>query len=277
MTRNSLGPQHGATRRHAEILDRHLASPIRSGDDGRGAVGDERRDRVGRGRGVAEVAAEAGAALDLHAADEGGRVNEAGECARDHLVVVHAVAGHGCAEHQAAAAIKEHLGQFGDALDIDNHAGCGAPFTQRHQQIGAATEDRVRRPCLGQAASRPRLCWRHGHTQKLARSTSLWTKEKSERSDSPQAHPKAGQIRDAPVRYVHADRKCTADQRAGQRVVADGCIPWWGQDFTCPRRDMHPRVLHPLKEFEYLRYHSGIRNSSPSRNGPRIDYDNCPR
>ena len=62
--------QHGLARRHAELLDRHLARPVGPGDDAHRFVGDERRNRVRGRRGIAQVAADAGPALDLDAADQ---------------------------------------------------------------------------------------------------------------------------------------------------------------------------------------------------------------
>ena len=68
VTRNSPGcstVRPGA----AELLDGHVALAVRPATV-QVAMDDQRRDRVRRRRGVAQVAAQAGAALDLHAADQ---------------------------------------------------------------------------------------------------------------------------------------------------------------------------------------------------------------
>src|SRR5690606_11689792 len=90
--------QNGATGGDAEILDRDLASPTRPGNHTDGRMGDARRNRGRGGRGVAEVAADAGAALDLHAADQPHSVHQPGEGSGNSLVVIEPVAGYRRAE-----------------------------------------------------------------------------------------------------------------------------------------------------------------------------------
>ena len=75
---SSPGAQRGLARPGAELLDRHLARR-RPGPRSRTARagGDQRRHGVGGRRGVAQVAAQRGPALDLRRADQVGRLDHA--------------------------------------------------------------------------------------------------------------------------------------------------------------------------------------------------------
>ncbi len=59
----------------AKLLDRHFRVPLGSGDDADRLKCNQRGDGVGGRRGIAQVAAQAGPALDLDATDQRRRVN----------------------------------------------------------------------------------------------------------------------------------------------------------------------------------------------------------
>jgi hypothetical protein len=71
--------QNGGAGRGTEILNGHLAPTVRPGDDADRSMDDERGDRVGGGRGIAQIAAHAGAPLDRRAAHQRDGVNQTGE------------------------------------------------------------------------------------------------------------------------------------------------------------------------------------------------------
>ena len=87
--------------RGAELLDLDLALAFRPGNDARRAMGDQSGNRVGRGRRVAQVAADARPALNLPAADDPGRVGQCRIGRGDLGVLINAVAGHAGAQPQA--------------------------------------------------------------------------------------------------------------------------------------------------------------------------------
>ena len=103
VTSNSPGCSTFLPGRRAELLDLHLALPLGTGDDARRAVGDQRGNRIGRGRRVAQVAADAGPALNLPAADDPRRIGQRGIGLRDLGVFVDPVARHARPQPQALA------------------------------------------------------------------------------------------------------------------------------------------------------------------------------
>src|SRR5581483_7598921 len=100
----------------AEVLDGQLAGAFGAGDEADGGGSDEGGDGVGGRRGVAQVAADAGPPLDLDAADQRHRVDEAGVSAAEGGVLVEAVTGDGGAEAQAALGVVIDRVDLGDVL-----------------------------------------------------------------------------------------------------------------------------------------------------------------
>ena len=125
----------------AEIFDGKRALAVGAGDIAGRRMGDQAGYGVGAGRGVAEVAAEGCPALDLDAADNRGRVDQAG-IARDDLgVVVDAPAGDARADDQASARAEREFVGLGYVFDVDDVIGGEARAAQLHDQVGAAGED----------------------------------------------------------------------------------------------------------------------------------------
>src|SRR4051812_11635625 len=79
----------------AEVFDRDPALASGAGDTAGGLEGDQQRHGVGTGGGVAEVAADGGAALDLDAADECRYFRQSWVCLCDRGVSVDAITGSG--------------------------------------------------------------------------------------------------------------------------------------------------------------------------------------
>ena len=105
-----------------------------------GRVGDQARGGIGTGGRVAQVTPKCGPTLDLDAANNGGRVDEAGVAVDDFTVVVDAPAGHRRADGQPAAGAIGKLVGLGDVFDIDDAVGGEALAAQLDDQIGAAGE-----------------------------------------------------------------------------------------------------------------------------------------
>ena len=120
-TSNSPRPSTVLPGRGAELLDRHArACPSGPAMTHTACQRDQRRDRVGGRRGVAQVAADAGPALDLDAADQRRRRRSGPGYALAIVgVLVDAVAGHGGADAQPLLGSKRQLVELGDVLDVD--------------------------------------------------------------------------------------------------------------------------------------------------------------
>ena len=107
----------------------------------RRAVGDQRGNRVGRRRRVAEVAADAGPALNLPAADDPGRIGQRRIGRRDLGVVIDPIARHARPQPQALGRRVAQLHQLGNLLDIDDQVRLAQPFAKLHEDVGAAGQD----------------------------------------------------------------------------------------------------------------------------------------
>ena len=94
--------QHVRAGPRAEVFRADLARPIWAGDHAHDVEGDQRRDRIGRRAGVAQVAADAGPALDLDAADDAATLGERRVLAGDPFVFVNAITGDRGAQAQPA-------------------------------------------------------------------------------------------------------------------------------------------------------------------------------
>ncbi len=130
--------QCGLARRDAERFDRQLALSLRPGDDANRAGRDQRGDRIGGGRCVAEVAAKAGSALNLRAADKAGRLDETGKDACESGIRADPIARHRGTDAQAVLRIVAQLVQLGDALDIDEQIDIAPPLTHLDDDIRPA-------------------------------------------------------------------------------------------------------------------------------------------
>ena len=136
----------------AKVLHRDLASAVGPGDDGPCAQHDERGDAVGARGCVAEVATEAGAPLDLDAADQRCGVDEAGVCAGYGGVLVESVAG----DRRAHA--EPLFGAVGELVELRHGLGVHEPLdvapTGPHfdKDVRAPGQDPRRLALLGQGA-----------------------------------------------------------------------------------------------------------------------------
>ena len=133
--------QRVLARRGAEVLRRHLPRPVRACDVADAAEGDDRWYGVSTGRGIAQVPANAGPALDLDSAYQRSGVNQTGIRRRDGRVLVDLVTGHGGAKIQAGPCRVAHAVELRDVLDIDNHIGQPATGAHHYQNVGAAGDN----------------------------------------------------------------------------------------------------------------------------------------
>ena len=109
-----------------DLLHRHFARALAADDHGDGAGGDQRRHAVGRRRGVAQIAGQRGAALDLGRADQVERLDHAGPGrAQAGMLASTSRAGRGGADDEAAGFLAD-ADDAGDALGIDDQFGLGA-------------------------------------------------------------------------------------------------------------------------------------------------------
>ena len=141
-------------------LDRHLAHAVRPRDPGDRAGRHQGRHAVGGRRGIAQVAAHGGAALDLDRADQLDPVDHArpglGECRMpDELH-----AGHRGADAETAA-FGDDLTHLGDLLDVDQKLRLDQVGFHLDDDVGAAGEH-------AGGAARP-LQERHRRLQALRR------------------------------------------------------------------------------------------------------------
>jgi hypothetical protein len=103
-------------------------------------VNDQRRNRVSRRRGIAQIAAQAGASLNLYAADQLRSIDQPGKAAGDLGVVVDAMAWHRGADVQPFAWVIVERADLVDALDIHHQISLQLAFAQRNDQVGAAAQ-----------------------------------------------------------------------------------------------------------------------------------------
>ena len=102
----------------AEVFDGDGSLALRAGDHDLGSRGDERRHRIGGGRGVAQVAGPGGAALDLGRADQVGGFRESGPERTNFVVLIDLGRRHRGADPQAVR-IEPNRRQSGDPLHVD--------------------------------------------------------------------------------------------------------------------------------------------------------------
>jgi hypothetical protein len=132
--------EHRLARSGEQILEADLTAAIGAGDVGRGILADERRHDV-RGRsGIAHVAAQASAVLDLHAAEQVGRRGDRGVVRRDCGVARHARRAQCRADLDAALGPQPNSAKRRYALEIDDAIGAAAALAQLRQQIGATCQ-----------------------------------------------------------------------------------------------------------------------------------------
>ena len=118
-----------------ELVDRDGAGPRRSGGDHARAVHEQRRCRVGRRRGIADVAGKRRPIPDLDGTDDRRRVGEGLVVAPDPLVggdLGHHRPG---ADYQVAVALADLGVELVDPLDIDDEARLERSVTQPDDQV----------------------------------------------------------------------------------------------------------------------------------------------
>ena len=123
------------------LLHRHLALALWSGDVADCPVHDERRDRVGGGRGIAQVTAQRGTTLNLHAPNERDGVDQPGVSSRNCRVTIDAITRHCRTDVQPVLRVEGEFVQLRDAFDVYNGADFAPPLAQLNEQISAAAQD----------------------------------------------------------------------------------------------------------------------------------------
>ena len=118
-----------------------LRVPFWPGDVAHAFQRDQHRNAVGRRRGVAQVAAETGPALDLDTADERDRVHQARIRPGNRFVLIDQAAGHRGADDQPLGGVTGELVDLGDVLDIDEQIDVAPPLADLHDDVRAAGED----------------------------------------------------------------------------------------------------------------------------------------
>ncbi len=122
-------------------LDRLFAPPCRPDDHATRPRCDQRRHAVGRRRGVAEVAAQRGAALDLGRADQVGRLDHARPGADQRGILADRRARCRRADGEAAVRTPPDADRAGDALQVHHRARAQPPGAHLHDQVGAAGQN----------------------------------------------------------------------------------------------------------------------------------------
>ena len=136
----SLGQRRAAGRgRH--LLDRHFAFAAGADDHRDRTGGEQRRDAVGGGRGVAQIAGQRSAALDLRRTDQVHRFHHAGPGLLQRLIGLDHRAGRGGTDREAFARAAADADEAGQLLGIDNQVRPEAAGTKLHQQIGATRQN----------------------------------------------------------------------------------------------------------------------------------------
>src|SRR6516165_5825714 len=114
--------QRGLARPGDDRFDRRFAFAAGTGDDGGRARGDQRRDAVGCRRGVAQIAGERSASLDLLRADQIHAFDDTGPSLSQCLVLIDHDPGRSRADHEAIALLA-NADQSWDTLGIDDQLG----------------------------------------------------------------------------------------------------------------------------------------------------------
>ena len=127
--------QRGAAGAGTDALGRRLALAVGSGDDADRARRDDRRDAVGGGRRVAQIAGERRAALDLRGADQVGALDDAGPGMFERLMAAQHHARRRRADDKEAAFLAD-ADHAGDALGVDDQVGLDPAAAQLHQEVG---------------------------------------------------------------------------------------------------------------------------------------------
>jgi len=127
--------ERGAARPGHDLLDRDFAAPVRAGDDRQRARGDDRRHAVGGRRGVAQIAGDRGAALDLRRADQVDPLDDAGPGVLEALVGADHDARRGAADHEKIALLAD-ADDARNALGIDDQVRLQPAAFQLDQEVG---------------------------------------------------------------------------------------------------------------------------------------------
>jgi hypothetical protein len=132
--------QRSTARTGADRLGRRLALAVGAGDDADRARGDHRRHAVGRRRGVAQIAGERAASLDLRRADQVGALDDARPGMFECMVAAQHHARRRRADDEEVAFLA-NADDAGDALGVDDDFWLQPAAAQLHQQIGPSGHD----------------------------------------------------------------------------------------------------------------------------------------
>ena len=121
-----------------KVLGGHLSRTVGPGDMGDTAQGNHRGNGVAARRGVAKVAANAGASLDLDSTNERSAIYKTWVGAGDRLVLVDLVTGDRGSQGQPGLGIVGDLIEFGYAFGVHNQVETPASSSHLHQQVRAA-------------------------------------------------------------------------------------------------------------------------------------------
>ena len=127
--------EHVSPRCGAERFRGHLARAAGAGDPARRLEGDQGRDRVRGGRGVAEIPPHACPALDLPSAHDPRGIGQRRVGRRNLRVLVDPVAGNRGSEPEPLDRAVGQLGQLRDLLDVHDEVGISQMLAQLNQQV----------------------------------------------------------------------------------------------------------------------------------------------
>ena len=130
--------QHGTAGACAKLLDRHGPDPTGSGNLTHGPVSDQRRDRVGGGRSVAQVASDAGPALNLNASDQRHCINQTKIRAGYRCMIVDPITRHGSAKPETLVQIVTQVIDFRNVLNVHEHIDAAAILPNLNDDVSAA-------------------------------------------------------------------------------------------------------------------------------------------
>ena len=152
-----------------DALHRHLALPICACDHAGRTRGDQRRNAVGRGRRIAEIAGERGPALHLGRADQVGGFDDPGPGLPERFAFAdHRTGCRGADDETAVPFLNTR--DAGDLLGIDDQFRLGSAGAELNQQVGPTGQDLRNAGSSGQDVNglldrRRRRIGKHGHSR----------------------------------------------------------------------------------------------------------------
>ena len=135
-----------------------VAAAVGAGDDAGGARGDQCRDAVGCRRGVAQIAGERGAALDLLRADQIGALDDTGPGVIECFMSPQHDARRRGADDELAPSSRMPI-RPGMRLMSTIASGCIRPERNCTRKIGSAGQRFCEAGAAGQHLARPRPQW----------------------------------------------------------------------------------------------------------------------